>query len=77
MGTEAPVSCVASIGEMAGEVWKVLSENGPMTMAKLVKVVGEPRDTVLQAVGWLAREGKLSIEDQGRNRMIALSDGQV
>jgi DNA-binding transcriptional ArsR family regulator len=77
MGTKTPVSCVASIGEVAGEVWKALSENGPMTMAKLVKAVGEPRDAVMQAVGWLAREGKLSIDDQGRNRMIALSDGRV
>jgi len=77
MGTETPVSCVESIGEVAGEVWNALSENGPMTMAKLVKAVGEPRDAVMQAIGWLAREGKLNIEDQGRNRMIALSDGRV
>ena len=77
MGTETPVSCVEQIGEVAGEVWNVLSENGPMTLAKLAKAIDEPRDTVMQAIGWLAREGKLSIDDQGRNRLIALSDGRV
>jgi hypothetical protein len=41
-------------------------------MAKLVKAVGEPRDTVMQALGWLAREDKLSIEEEGRSRIISL-----
>jgi len=65
-------SCVAEIGEAAGEVWRVLSEGGPMTMAKLVKAVGEQRDTVMQALGWLAREGKVNIEEEGRSRVISL-----
>ena len=43
MATKTPVSCVMSIGETAGVVWSTLSKNGPMTMAKLVKAVGEPR----------------------------------
>jgi len=46
---------------MAGVVWSTLSENGTMTMAKLVKAVGEPRDTVMQALGWLAREDKSTL----------------
>ena len=75
METQTPVSCVEHIGVVAGEVWAVLSENGPMTLAKLAKAIDEPRDTTMQAIGWLAREGKLSIDDQGRHRMIALSDG--
>jgi predicted transcriptional regulator len=72
MATTSPVSCVASIGEDAGIVWRVLSEKGPLSMTKLVKAVGEPRDTVMQALGWLAREGKISIDDDGRNRMVSL-----
>jgi DNA-binding transcriptional ArsR family regulator len=57
---------------MAGVVWSTLSENGPMTMAKLVKAIGEPRDTVMQALGWLAREGKIDIADDGRSRVVSL-----
>jgi hypothetical protein len=43
-----------------------------MSLAKLVKTVGEPRDTVMQALGWLAREDKIWIEDEGRSRMVSL-----
>jgi hypothetical protein len=63
---------VLQIGQTAGTVWKLLSENGPMSQAKLVKAVGEPRDAIMQALGWLAREDKLQIEDQGRTRMLSL-----
>lgn len=70
MSIENPI--VAHIGETAGAVWAALSAHGAMSMARLVKAVGEPRDTVMQAVGWLAREGKIFIEDQGRSRVIGL-----
>ena len=72
MSPEPPVSCVVQIGETAGMVWRVLSESGPVSMAKLVKKVGQPRDLVMQALGWLARENKILIEDQGRSRVVAL-----
>ena len=72
MAKESPTSCMTEIGQAAGIVWKLLSENGPMNLAKLVKEVDEPRDTVMQAIGWLAREDKLVIEDNGRKRIIAL-----
>jgi hypothetical protein len=63
---------VAHIGETAGVVWKVLTEEGPMSMAKLVKAADEPRDTVMQALGWLAREDKILIEEEGRSRIVML-----
>jgi hypothetical protein len=74
MEATSPLECVAIIGETAGVVWRVLSENGPMSLAKLVKAVDEPRDTVMQAIGWLARENKLCIEDEGRTRMVSLAE---
>jgi hypothetical protein len=72
MTTTPPLSLVASIGEMAGVVWNTLSKHGPMTMAKLVKAVGEPRDEVMQALGWLAREDKIEIVEKNRSRVISL-----
>lgn len=72
METTTMVPNVACIGETAGAVWRALSDNGPMTVAKLAKTLDEPRDAVMQAVGWLARENKIIIEDQGRSRTIAL-----
>ena len=72
MTTTSENDPVLQIGNTAGMVWKQLTENGPMSMAKLVKAVGEPRDSVMQALGWLAREDKLSIEEEGRSRIISL-----
>jgi hypothetical protein len=72
MATAPPVSRVAQIGETAGAVWTTLHEEGPLTMAKLVKAVGAPRDLVMQALGWLAREDKISIDEDGRSRVVSL-----
>ena len=70
--TAPPVSHVAHIGEIAGVAWSVLSDNGPLSMAKLVKAVGVPRDVAMQALGWLAREDKICIEEDGRTRIVSL-----
>lgn len=63
--------CVAQIGEAAGTVWRILSEGGPLSLAKLVKQSELPRDLVMQAVGWLAREDKIVIDDS-RSRVVSL-----
>ena len=65
-------SLAEQIGETAGLVWHRLDKKGPLTLAQLAKDVDAPRDTVMQAVGWLAREGKIEIEDTGRKRTISL-----
>jgi hypothetical protein len=74
MATVAPVDLVAQVGQTAGLVWQALSEHGAMTPTKLLKLVPAPRDLVMQAIGWLAREDKLVIDDQGRTRTIGLRD---
>jgi hypothetical protein len=67
-------SAVQQIGEVAGTVWHVLNENGSLSLAKLVERVGGNRDVVMQAVGWLAREGKIEITETKRGRVLALRD---
>jgi hypothetical protein len=64
--------CNQQIGETAGLVWRALDDGGPMSLAKLVKSVGAPRDLVMQALGWLAREDKIAIEDTNRGRTVSL-----
>ena len=58
MATMTRESCVAEIGQTAGAVWHLLSEKGPQTIAKLVKEIDAPRDTVMQALGWLRAKTK-------------------
>lgn len=56
----------------AGKVWHLLDEKGSLTIAKLVKEIDSPRDVVMQALGWLAHEEKLEIEEDGRTRTVSL-----
>ena len=60
------------IGSAAGEVWLLLTEGKPMTLAAIKKAAKGPSDTTLMAVGWLAREGKLKFETKGRSVKLSL-----
>jgi hypothetical protein len=60
------------IGATAGLVWKYLNKNGSISLAKLAKQIDAPRDLVMQSVGWLAREGKVEIEESGRAKTVSL-----
>lgn len=60
------------VGETAGLVWHALETKGPQTLSALKKNVKAPGDLVLMAVGWLAREEKLAIEQKGRTQVLRL-----
>ncbi len=63
------------IGETAGKVWQFLKTNGPAPAKKIEKGVGESAALTNQALGWLAREGKLSVDRaQKNNPMYALRE---
>lgn len=75
MATAEAINCVQQIGETAGEVWQLLSESGePVSLAQLKKRIDQPADIVMQAVGWLARENKIAIEENGRTRYVMLCE---
>jgi predicted transcriptional regulator len=72
MATSEPTSLVETIGVTAGEIWRVLLEQGELTTTQLAKQVNAPRDQVMQAVGWLAREGKIRYEQRARSKVVSL-----
>ena len=74
MATVEAHDCVQQIGAVAGMVWQSLYEEQPVSVAKLARTVEAPRDIVMQAVGWLAREGKVCILETSRGRVISLLD---
>lgn len=51
------------IGIAAGRVWQTLKLNGSMSGLQIAKVTGMSPDAVHRAVGWLAREDKLMLDD--------------
>lgn len=73
MATVETMSPTQQIGETAGQVWQTLTKQGPLSPAQLAKRIDAPRDVVMQAVGWLAREDKLTIEETSRGRIISLN----
>ena len=72
MAMTETTSHVAQVGETAGVIWTILAEKGPLTVAKLVKEAALPRDLVMQALGWLAREDKVAVEEDARTKVVSL-----
>ena len=61
------------IGDTAGKVWKTLGKEGKLTTTDLAKRLNVGNDLVHQAVGWLARENKISLENKGKAAYISLT----
>lgn len=70
--SESKLLTTDAIGDVAGAVWNCLNSEGPQSLAKLKKSLDAPSDTVLAAIGWLAREGKLSFETSGKAVTVSL-----
>jgi len=55
------------IGEIAGRIWQLLEQRGEANIAQLSKLLKIKSAEAYQAVGWLAREGKIEyIERAGK-----------
>ena len=48
------------IGLLAGKVWQTLAKTGETSLPQIPKLLKEKDVTVYQALGWLARENKVS-----------------
>ena len=53
---------INNIGANAGIVWNALNANGKLTEAKLKKETGLASAEFYTALGWLARESKITVE---------------
>jgi hypothetical protein len=62
------------IGVAAGKVWKALKASGPMPKTKIPKVADVSPQLANQAIGWLAREGKLTLKKEKMSDLIGLKE---
>lgn len=62
----------AKVGEVAGKVWHTLKNGGEMSAAQLKKATGTDDKTLWMALGWLAREDKLSFNQVKNTLKIGL-----
>ncbi len=62
-----------TLGGAAGKVWSFLSEaREPTSATKLAEGTGLDKNGVQRAIGWLAREGKITVEVRGKNEFFSL-----
>ncbi len=63
---------VEIIGEWAGKAWTALNEQGTLSMKGLKKATKLKEKELYAAIGWLAREGKLSLNEVEEEIMVSL-----
>ena len=61
-----------NIGHIAGAVWHYLDQNNQATATKITREIGKSERSVLMAIGWLAREGKLNFDQRKQGTYITL-----
>jgi winged helix-turn-helix protein DUF2582 len=64
----------AEIGEAAGMIWGYLDQHGETPLGGIRQRVKLSEQIALMAIGWLAREGKLSFIRKGRTVKIDLRE---
>jgi hypothetical protein len=61
-----------TIGETAGEIWRLLKEQAPLGVSAIVSKTKCPRSMVYMGIGWLAREDKLIFTQAKRGISLSL-----
>ena len=67
-----PTNLTSSIGKNAGVVWMTLHIWEPVDIDKLTVLTRLTPEEVLAAVGWLAREGKITITEENNKTVVKL-----
>ncbi len=63
---------IEKIGNNAGKVWTVLDEAGRQNVKEVKKTTKLTDKDLYAAIGWLAREGKISLEEMEKELYISL-----
>jgi Winged helix-turn-helix domain (DUF2582) len=61
------------VGLTAGSIWHYLSNNGSTSVAKMVRELPEEEKIIQRSIGWLAQEGKITLDTIDRVETIGLT----
>lgn len=64
---------ITEIGITAGDIWHYLDKYGSATLNQLTESIGKPRELLLMSLGWLAREGHVTLGDEKSGFVVRLS----
>ncbi|MCK4966729.1 winged helix-turn-helix domain-containing protein [bacterium] len=62
------------IGETAGRIWEILRKKQEVNVSQLPRNIKEKSGVTYQALGWLARENKISYYEKGNKTFVSLTD---
>lgn len=62
------------IGLNAWKVWRILNEKGELSMFELCRELGLTFEEVAVAIGWLARENKISFREKDNMLFVKIDD---
>lgn len=63
---------ITKIGENAGVIYNALSDGGKKSVKDLKKATKLNDKDTYSALGWLSREGKLTLEEEGADVFVQL-----
>lgn len=63
---------VEKFGINAGRLWTILDEAGRQNVKDLKKSSKLTDKDLYAAIGWLAREGKIDLEEEGKELFVSL-----
>ncbi len=63
---------IEKFGVNAGTVWSLLNETGRQNIKDVKKATKFTDKKLYSALGWLAREGKINIEEEEKELFISL-----
>lgn len=61
-----------TIGVIAGSIWHYINENGETSAIKLKAALGISNRLLCLSLGWLARENKVVITEDGHTFKVSL-----
>ncbi len=67
----------SNIGQLAGDVWRYLEQNGETSTLKLRSSLKVSQSLLFLSLGWLSREEKIMITPEERGYLISLKKGET
>ncbi len=64
---------ITEIGIAAGDIWHYLDEHGSSSLEQMTRSIGKPRELLLMSLGWLAREGHVTLRESNGTFTASLS----
>ena len=70
--TTTEISPSERVGLTAGVIWHYLADHGATSVAKLIRELPEEEKIIQRSVGWLAQEGKITLDTVNRVEVVSL-----